>query len=200
MGFDLATFIISLHAQLPLLAYSVLASIVFAESGLFFGFFLPGDSLLVTAGLLATQGYFDISVLLVLLSTCAILGDSVGYWMGGRFGRRFFPKKHLARAEKFYKKHGGKAIVLARFVPIVRTFAPIAAGVAGMEYKRFLSFNIFGGIGWVSAMLLIGYTLGRTIPTIESYLLPVIAVIVFLSLLPGIIEVFKHNKVKKPLH
>lgn len=191
MGLDLAQIIISFHNELPIFAYLILAAIVFAESGLFFGFFLPGDSLLVTAGLLATQGYFNIALLAILLSICAILGDSVGYWMGGRFGRRFFPKKHLLRAEKFYKKHGGKAIVLARFVPIIRTFAPIAAGLAKMEYKRFLSFNIFGGIGWATGMLLVGFFLGRTIPNVDHYLLPIILGIVFISIIPAIFETLK---------
>ena len=179
-----------------------LFGIIFAESGLFFGFFLPGDSLLVTAGLLSSQGYFDIRLLILLLSIAAVSGDQVGYWFGKKVGPRIFRKEdsflfkksHLKRAHDFYDKHGGKTIVLARFMPIIRTFAPIVAGAAKMEYRKFISFYVFGGLFWVMGMLLLGYFLGNIIPDVDRYLLPIIGLIVFLSILPGIIEFYKGNK------
>ena len=181
-----------------------LFGVIFAESGLFFGFFLPGDSLLVTAGLLASQGFFRIEVLMPLLIFAAIAGDSVGYWFGRKVGQAIFKKEdtflfkksHITKAHAFYEKHGGKTIIIARFIPIIRTFAPIVAGAVDMTYKKFISFNVFGGIFWVSLMLLFGYFLGNVFPNIDKYLLPVIAVIILLSILPGIIEVFKNNKEK----
>lgn len=184
--------------------YIGLFSIVFAESGLFFGFFLPGDSLLVTAGLLATQGFLNIYLLMFLLPIAAIGGDSVGYWFGKKFGPKIFQKeksllfdkKHLEKAHAFYEKHGGKTIILARFIPIIRTFAPIVAGVGKMEYTRFLSYNVFGGIFWTVGMLLLGYFLGNVIPDVDRYLIPIIAIVIFISLLPPIIEGIKHNKGK----
>jgi membrane-associated protein len=184
--------------------YVGLFGIVFAESGLLFGFFLPGDSLLVTAGLLASQGYFRIEYLLLMLSFAAVSGDSVGYWFGKKVGPRIFKrensllfdKKHLERSHRFYEKHGGKTILIARFVPIVRTFAPIVAGVAEMEYRKFISYNVFGGIFWVFGMLLLGYFLGSVMPDVDKYLLPLIGLIVFLSLLPPMIEYYKENKGK----
>jgi len=169
-----------MHFDLPYIIQTVgvlgLFFIIFAESGLFFGFFLPGDSLLVTAGLLASQGYFQILVLGFLLMFAAILGDSVGYWFGKKVGPSIFKredsllfkKSHLTKAHKFYENHGGKTIILARFIPIVRTFAPIVAGAAGMDYKNFISFNIIGGIGWVWGMLLLGYFLGSAIPNVDT--------------------------------
>lgn len=181
-----------------------LTGIIFAESGLFFGFFLPGDSLLVTAGLLATQGYFNIYHLLPILAIAAVFGDSVGYWFGKKVGpaifRRedsfLFKKSHLEKAHAFYNKYGGKTIFLARFIPIVRTFAPIVAGAADMHYKKFISFNLFGGIFWTTSMLLIGYFVGSSIPDVDRYLLPLIALIVFLSILPGIFEYVKSKRTK----
>lgn len=169
---------------------------VFAESGLFFGFFLPGDSLLFTAGFLASQNIFDIKILVPLMVIGAISGDSVGFWMGGKFAkwmmsRResfFFKKEYIERANKFYEKHGGKALILARFVPAVRTFVPIVAGMADMEYKKFISYNVFGGLLWGAGMTLLGYYLGAAIPDVEKYLLPIILVIVIASVLPGIIH------------
>lgn len=179
-----------------------LTGIIFAESGLFFGFFLPGDSLLVTAGLLATQGYFHLGLIIPVLAIAAVAGDSVGYWFGRKVGPKifkkedsfFFKKSHLAKAHSFYQKYGGKTIFLARFVPIVRTFAPIVAGAADMDYKRFISFNVFGGIFWTTSMLLVGYFLGSVLPDIDKYILPLIAVIVFVSILPGILEWVKEKR------
>lgn len=186
------------HFDLPELIKTVgyvgLFSIVFAESGLFFGFFLPGDSLLFTAGLLASQGLFHIWVLLPLLIAAAILGDNAGYWTGKKLGKWlmqqkdsfFFKKKYLIEAQHFYEKHGGKALILARFIPAVRTFAPIAAGIANMHYDRFFFNNVVGGLLWASGMTLGGFFLGHLIPDVDKYLLPIIAVIVIVSVIPAI--------------
>ncbi len=168
--------------------------IVFAETGLLVGFFLPGDSLLVTAGVFAGTGQLNIVQLNLILIAAAILGDTVGYWFGRKAGPAlfnrpkslFFNPAHLRRAHDFYEKHGGKTIVLARFMPIVRTFAPIVAGMGKMEYRRFLSFNVFGGGLWVLSMTLIGYFLGQ-IPGVKEHIEIVIITVVFLSILPGII-------------
>lgn len=176
--------------------------IVFAESGLLFGFFFPGDSLLITAGLLASQGYFDIKILILVSALAAIFGDSVGYWFGKKTGPRIFKredsllfhKKNIIRANEFYKKHGGKTIILARFFPFIRTFAPIVAGVGTMEYRQFLSFNIFGGFFWVLATTLLGYFLGNVVPNIERYILGVILVVVVISALPGLIHFWKEYR------
>lgn len=185
--------------------YLGLFFIVFAESGLFFGFFLPGDSLLFTAGFLASQNFLNIIILLPLVVVGAITGDSVGYWMGRHFGNWlmrqkesfFFQKHHLYKAQSFYEKHGGKTIVLARFIPAIRTFAPIVAGMAKMEYKSFLTFNVFGGFLWGMGMTLLGFFLGSFIPGVDRYLLPIIALIIFLSILPGIYH-FYTDRQKKP--
>lgn len=168
--------------------------IVFAESGMFFGFFFPGDSLLFTAGFLASQNLLNIWVLVPLLVVAAIAGDSAGYWIGRKFGdwllkkkdSWYFKKKYIFEAQQFYEKHGGKTIVLARFIPIIRTFAPIAAGMGKMHYQRFLSFNVFGGLFWASGMSLAGFFLGNLIPNVDKYLLPIVALIIFLSVLPGL--------------
>ncbi|MBI1955215.1 MAG: VTT domain-containing protein [Acidobacteria bacterium] len=173
--------------------------IIFVETGLFFGFFLPGDSLLVTAGIFAAAGYLDLFALLFFGSMCAVLGDQVGYFIGRKTGRalynrpnsRFFKQQHLERTRAFYEKYGAKTIVLARFVPIVRTFAPAVAGAAEMRYRRFVTYNVFGGILWIFSMTLIGYFLGTFIPNIDRYIHWVIAVVVFLSILPAIVEVLR---------
>ena len=173
--------------------YIALVVIVFSETGLLVGFFLPGDSLLVTAGLLAAvDGTLDIRFLNLLLCTAAVLGDSVGYAIGYHVGPRIFNrensfvfhKNHVIRAQKFYEKYGPKTIVLARFVPIVRTFAPTVAGVGKMDYKKFITYNVFGGIGWVLSMTLTGYFLGRSIPNIEKKVHWVALIVIFLSLIP----------------
>lgn len=171
-------------------------AIVFAESGLFFGFFFPGDSLLFTAGLLASQGHFNIFLLWVGCVIAAIVGDSVGYAFGRKVGSKlfiredsfFFHKKHLDRTSAFYLKHGKQTIILARFVPIVRTFAPILAGVGRMEYRVFLSYNVIGGALWSTLLIFLGFVLGSVIPSIDRYLLPIIVIIIALSFLPIIIE------------
>jgi membrane-associated protein len=172
--------------------YLALVAIVFTETGLLIGFFLPGDSLLITAGLVAAAGGLDIWLLNGLLMAAAIVGDSVGYAIGYRAGpriftredSRWFSRSHLVRTREFYERHGGKTIVLARFIPIIRTFAPVVAGVGRMEYRRFLAYNVLGGIGWVASLTWAGYLLGRSIPDIGRYIHIVIAVVVILSVIP----------------
>ena len=177
--------------------YFVLVLIVFAETGLLAGFFLPGDSLLVTAGLLsAVEGTLNIWFLNLILSAAAIAGDTAGYWIGYHLGPKIFSREdsilfhrdHLIRTQKFYEKYGAKTIVIARFVPMVRTFAPTVAGVGKMRYGTFLSYNIFGGVGWVGLMTLGGYFLGRSIPNIEKQIHWVILVVIILSFIPIIRE------------
>jgi len=173
---------------------SAMTAIVFAETGLMVGFFLPGDSLLVTAGVFAANGHLSIWWLNVLLVAAAIVGDTVGYWIGRKAGpalfnrprSRFFNPAHLRRAHDFYEKHGGKTIIIARFMPIVRTFAPVVAGMGKMEYRRFLSFNVFGGLLWVVSMTLIGYYLGQ-FAWVKKNIEIVIVIVVFVSILPGLI-------------
>jgi membrane-associated protein len=173
--------------------------IVFVETGLFVGFFLPGDSLLVTAGVFAAAGDFNVVVLLVSASACAVAGDQLGYLIGRRAGvalysrpdSRFFKRRHLERAHAFYEKHGAKTIVLARFIPIVRTFAPAVAGAAQMQYRRFVFYNVFGGVLWVFSTVLLGFFLGRAVPDIERHIHIVIVVVILLSTLPGLIEVYR---------
>jgi membrane-associated protein len=179
-----------------------ITAIVFVETGLFFGFFLPGDSLLVTAGILAAAGELDIRWLLVLPSIAAIAGDQTGYIIGYRAGsalRQRYARfnTHLERAHIFYEKYGAKTIVLARFVPIVRTFVPAVAGAARMNYRTFVTYNIFGGILWVFSTSLLGYSLGSIIPDINRYLHLVIAIVIFLSILPAFFEWQKHRKEKQ---
>jgi membrane-associated protein len=178
-----------------------ITAIVFIETGLFVGFFLPGDSLLVTAGILAAAGTLDIRWLILFASAAAIIGDQTGYVIGYRAGRALVVRYkrfevHLERAHAFYEKYGAKTIVLARFVPIVRTFVPAVAGAARMNYGTFVTYNILGGLFWVLSTTLLGYTLGRMIPNIDEYLHLVIAIVVFLSVLPAIIEWWKHRKAK----
>jgi membrane-associated protein len=188
--------------------YVGLTLIIFAETGLLIGFFLPGDSLLVTAGLLAATGVVNLNLLwlILLLVPTAIIGDAVGYWIGRRAGRplferpdsRFFKRKHLLRTQAFYDRHGGKTIVLARFVPIVRTFAPVVAGVAGMSYRQFAMYNIFGGIGWVVSMLCVGYFLGTVIPGVANHIELLAIVIIIISLIPLGIEYLRHRREGEP--
>lgn len=186
-------------ALIQTVGYLGIFSMVFAESGLFFGFFLPGDSLLFTAGLLASQGFLDVWTLIFLITIGAVLGDSVGYWFGAKIGPKiftredsfFFQKQHIERARLFYLKYGSRAMVLARFVPVMRTFTPILAGVGSMPYKTFLRYNIVGGIGWGAGVTLLGYFLGATIPGIEQYLLLIVVGIIVISFLPLVIEILK---------
>lgn len=182
--------------------YFGLTLIIFAETGLLIGFFLPGDSLLVTAGLLGSQGYINPFLLGLLLTVAAIVGDTVGYSIGKASGPRLFTredsllfnKKHLIRAHQFYERHGGKTIIIARFMPVIRTFAPVVAGMGAMKYRRFLAYNAVGGVLWVWSMLLMGYFLGRYVPGIAKHIELVIIVVVVLSILPAIIGRFKSEK------
>jgi membrane-associated protein len=186
--------------------YTGLVLIVFAETGFLVGFFLPGDSLLVTAGLIASvDGTLNIGVLAVLLSAAAVVGDSVGYAIGyyagprifNREDSRLFHKDHLVHTKRFYEKYGNKTIVLARFVPFVRTFAPTVAGVGRMHYPTFLVFNVLGGVGWVFSMTLTGYLLGEAVPNIERYVHWVVAVVILLSLIPVYRELRAHRRQPK---
>ena len=207
----------TLLIKLGVFAYVGLFFIVFAETGLAIGFFLPGDSLLVVAGLFAAAGKLDLWVLLITLFVAAVIGDAVGYYSGKKMGKaifnrpksRLFNPNHLKKAHAFYEKYGGKTIIIARFVPIVRTFAPIVAGAADMTYKNFLLYNIFGGFLWVTSMLLAGYFLGGLVEQmmqswfgipnfkLENHIDKVVIVIVFLSILPMIIEYLKARREKK---
>jgi membrane-associated protein len=181
-----------LVALIKTVGYVGVFGIVFAESGLFFGFFLPGDSLLFTAGFLASQGFLNFPLLVILCVTGAILGDSIGYSFGRKLGQklyskpnsRFFKQEHLEKAHAFYEKHGGKTIILARFMPFVRTFAPIVAGAANMQYGKFLTYNIVGGVLWGLGVTTTGYVLGQVIPDVDKYLLPIIAGIILISVAP----------------
>ena len=172
--------------------YVGIAALVFAESGLLIGLFLPGDTLLFAAGLLAGSGVLAYGPLAAIVVIAAILGDTVGYWFGRNVGdalfkrpdSRFFKQEYLRRTEAFYKKYGARAIVLARFVPIVRTLAPILAGVAHMPYARFLSFNVIGALVWGAGMVSVGYFLGAAIPGLEHYILPISLGIIVVSFLP----------------
>jgi membrane-associated protein len=178
--------------------YVGLSAIIFAETGLLVGFFLPGDSLLVTAGLLSSQPQFGLNMWLLglLLTAAAIIGNSVGYAIGRYTGPRLFTrddsllfkKKHLFRAQSLYEHHGGQILVLARFMPIVRTFVPVVAGMAKMNYRTYTAYNVLGAVAWIWSMLFIGYFLGRYIPGIENHITKVILVVIFVSLLPGIIS------------
>jgi membrane-associated protein len=186
------------------IGYIGLFAIVFAESGLLIGFFLPGDSLLFLAGFLASQGFFDITVLCIGFAIAAIVGDSVGYAFGHRYGRRlferpdsrWFKRKHLLATEAFYEKHGPMTIVLARFLPIIRTFAPIVAGVAHMNYRRFLVYNVAGGLLWGVGVTLLGYWFGNLIPAeqVDKYLIPIILLIIVVSALPTLFHVWKEHR------
>ena len=185
----------------------LLIGIIYAESGLLIGFFLPGDSLLFTAGFLASQGFFSLPVLLVGCFLAAVLGDSTGYLFGRRVGRRlfqredsrFFHKKNLLRAQAFYEKHGSKTIVLARFIPVVRTFAPIVAGVGDMHYRTFVTYNVVGGLLWAVGVLLAGNFLGEAIPDIDKYLLPIVVLIVFVSVLPAAVHILRDDEMRTGL-
>lgn len=176
--------------------YVGLTAIIFAETGLLIGFFLPGDSLIVTAGLLAaTTGVFNVWLLGLLLTVASIIGNTLGYAIGKTTGPRLFTredsllfnKKHLYRAHEFYERHGGKTIIIARFMPIVRTFVPVVAGMGDMDYRRYTLYNIAGGIGWIWSMLFIGYFLGSYIPGVDQHIESVIIAVVAVSLLPGLI-------------
>jgi membrane-associated protein len=199
----------TLLAKGGLFVYTGLILIVFAETGLAVGFFMPGDSLLVVAGLFAAAGKLNLAILLSTLFVAAVVGDAVGYYTGARLGPRLFKRKksflfrpsHLQKAHAFYEKYGGKTIIIARFVPIVRTFAPIVAGAAEMPYRRFVIFNVVGGFLWVTSMTLAGYFLGSLLKSrfgvnLEDNIELVVIVVVLLSLLPAVIEYLKSRREK----
>jgi membrane-associated protein len=183
------------------LGYTALFAVVFSETGLLVGFFLPGDSLLFTVGVVAGAGHLNIVGVNLLLMAAAVIGDTAGYLLGRKAGphifnrpdSRFFRREYLMRTHEFYEKHGGKTIVYARFIPIIRTFAPFVAGVAEMNYLHFLSYNIFGGIGWVFMMTMLGYSLGN-VPFVRANFEKVIIGIIVVSVLPAIIEALKSRR------
>ena len=196
-----------LESALQTIGLIGLLAIVFAESGLLIGFFLPGDSLLFTAGLLSSQGHLaPLPVILVGCFLAAVAGDQVGYAFGARVGpalfrrpdSRIFKQEYVEKARHYFERHGSKTIVLARFVPIVRTFAPILAGVGEMQYRTFVTFNILGGLLWAVGVTTLGYILGESIPDIDKYLLPIIGVIILLSLLPVVFEYRKSRRERTP--
>src|ERR1700746_3771308 len=184
----------------------LICSVVFVETGFFVGFFLPGDSLLITAGIFAAFAAIPLQVLLLKwllpVMLCAIVGDQIGYWIGRSAGAAlykredsfFFRRSHLQRAHDFYEKYGGRAVILARFVPIVRTFCPPVAGAAGMSYPRYVAFDIFGGVFWVGTMILGSYSLGHLIPNITERIHYVIAVVILLSIMPAIISILRARR------
>ncbi len=183
-------------------SYFGLALAVFAESGLLVGIFLPGDSLLFAAGLLAAADFLSVGSLIFVVVVAAIVGDSVGYWFGANVGVNFFKRKdsfffkqeYLKRTERFFQTYGGRAVVLARFVPIVRTIAPILAGIGSMTYKEFLAYNMLGGMLWGAGMVLLGYSLGSVLPGSERYILPISLVIIVLSFFPILINVIRGKR------
>jgi membrane-associated protein len=199
---------IELREFIELVSIVGVAAVVFAESGLLIGFFLPGDSLLFTTGLLIHAGVLNINihVAVLIIFLAAVLGDTVGYWFGRKAGPRIFKKpdarlfkqEYIQRAQAFYEKHGGKTIIIARFIPIIRTFAPIVAGTARMDYRRFLSFNIIGGLLWAAGVTYLGYALGGAFEAagieIDHILLPVVALIILASVLPPAIHILKDKK------
>ena len=188
-----------LNSLLKTVGYAGIFAIVFAESGLLVGFFLPGDSLLFTAGFLASQGFFNIALLCVITFVAAVVGDNVGYQFGKKVGPRVFTKKdslvfstkNVERTQAFYKKHGGKTIIIARFIPVVRTFAPVVAGVGKMEYRTFFIFNIIGGLIWAVGVTLLGFFIGSAIPDVDKYLLPIAIGIILISIAPALWHILK---------
>lgn len=191
-----------LPALIQSIGYLGVWGIIFAESGLLIGFFLPGDSLLFTAGFLASQQLLNVWLLILGAAICAVAGDSVGYATGHRFGRRlfrredsrFFHREHLLKAQKFYEQYGGKAVILARFMPIIRTFTPITAGMGKMHYLTFFRYNLVGGIAWTVGLTLLGYFLGSVIPDVDRYLLPIVLAIVVISILPSLFHLWQEKR------
>lgn len=191
-----------LSSLIQTFGYIGIVAVVFAESGLFFGFFLPGDSLLFTAGFLASQGFLNIFILIALTTIAAIVGDSVGYWFGKKVGPFIFSRpdsfwfshKRVEDASAFFAKHGPKSLVLARFIPAVRTFTPILAGVGQMNYRTFLTYNVIGGVLWGTGLPILGYFLGRLVPHPDRYIIPIVLIIVVVSMLPILREVFRKKK------
>ena len=200
--FGLLTGAQSLDALIRWGGYVLLTAIVFTETGLLIGFFLPGDSLLITAGLVAATGALDLWWLNVLLVVAAVAGDSVGYAIGARIGPRLFTRekswlfnpRHVVRTREFYARYGARTIVIARFVPIIRTFAPVVAGVGAMPYRRFLFYNVAGGLGWVLSMTWAGYLLGSVVPNIDRHIHVVVIVVIVLSVIPIAVEIIRERR------
>ena len=200
--YEIVTGAYSLDALIQWGGYLLLVAIVFTETGLLVGLFLPGDSLLITAGLLASAGILNIWWINLLLMAAAIVGDSTGYAIGARLGPRIFTReksllfnpKHVERTQRFYEKYGPKTIVIARFVPIIRTFAPVLAGVGTMRYRRFLAYNVLGGIGWVASMSWAGYLLGHAVPDISRHIHLLVIVIIVLSCIPIAVEIYRERR------
>src|SRR3989344_5469694 len=192
---------IDLVSLIKTVGYTGLFAIVFAETGLFLGFFLPGDSLLFVAGFLAGQNFFSLPILIFGLFVSAVLGNMLGYEFGRRIGPKLFSredslifkKRHAITAQNFYDKHGAKTILLARFMPIIRTFAPIIAGIAQMHYRTFLMYNVIGAFVWIVGLVVLGYSLGSVID-VDKYLLPIVLIIIFLSFLPGIVAYIREKR------
>lgn len=189
---------LALISMVKMLGYPGIAAVIFLESGVFFGFFLPGASLLFTAGLLASKDFFNPWILIPLVWAAAVLGDNVGYWFGHKIGApllerntKFFRHEHMRQAKEFYEKHGMLAVVLARFVPIVRTFAPIFAGVAGMEYRLFFTYNVLGGLLWGVGVTFLGYYLGEKVPFVSQYITPIIIVVIGITCIPIVWHAYK---------
>lgn len=195
----------SLGQWIETAGYAGLFLIVLAESGIAIGFFLPGGSLLFTAGLLASQGVFNIYILTAVLFCGAVIGDNIGYWFGKKIGPKIFSKKNsfffneenINKTKDFYSKHGPNAIIIGRFIPIIRTFVPIMAGVGQMDYVKFLKYNVLGGILWAVGLAILGYLSGSYIPGIEKYMLPIIAGIILLSLMPIFLKIIQRKKTDK---
>ncbi|OGU36076.1 MAG: hypothetical protein A2315_03190 [Ignavibacteria bacterium RIFOXYB2_FULL_35_12] len=192
--------------QYGTLTYSILFAVIFAETGFVFTPFLPGDSLLFAAGTFAAKGSFNVHLLFFILSVAAVLGDTVNYWIGHYIGMKIFnwkipflKKEHIDKTHQFYEKYGGKTIIIARFVPIVRTFAPFVAGVGSMTYSKFITYNVVGGIGWVAIFIYGGFFFGN-LDFVKNNFSWVIVVIIFLSILPGIIEYIRHKMQKAKLN
>jgi membrane-associated protein len=185
----------------------LVGGIVFAESGLLIGFFLPGDTLLFTAGFFTAQGKLPLGWLILVVVLAAIIGDSVGYKIGRRTGHRIFRKQdgllfrqeYIAKAESFYEAHGGKTIILARFIPVIRTFAPLVAGVGKMSYRRFLSFNVIGATVWGASVILLGHWLGSRIPNIDHYLLPAVLIATVFTFSPMILHLLRDQELRRKL-
>lgn len=196
-------FNLDLPTLITTVGYVGIFFIIFAESGLFFGFFLPGDTLLFSAGLLASQGYLNLALLILLVVLAAVIGDQVGYLFGFKFGPKifnhddsfYFKRKYVTDAENFYQKHGKKTVLLARFIPVIRTFIPILAGVGKMNYRTFITYNIIGGALWGASITLLGYFLGEKIPNIDTYILPVLLLVIFISVLPTLFA-FIRSKIR----
>ena len=205
--FDIKTIIESVDPSLSnVVGIGLVSLIVFAESGLLVGFFLPGDSMLISVGILASKGLINIYFLLFFVFLSAVIGDNVGYSTGRRFGKRLFTRKeskffkpeHLIKEQEFYEKHGGKTIILARFIPFVRTFAPVVAGIGDMNYKTFFLYNLTGGFLWAVGVTLLGFFLGK-IPGIDNYLLVIIGIIIFVSVAPAVWHIFKEPENRQTL-